>query len=398
MSTTLSNTMHSLNASPTSVLLNKVAELRRQGKDIISLNVGEPDFNTPDYIKKAGIEAINNNFTRYTAGAGILELREAIIEKLKRDNHVSYNTNAVTVAVGAKQALASAVMAVAGRGDEVIIPVPCYVSYPEMVKLAGGTPVYAPLNPNDYTLDLEAIEKVITPKTKAIIICTPNNPTGTVYSEESLRALADLAIKYDFFIITDEVYEKLIYGDVKHFSLASISEEVRDHTILVNGFSKTYAMTGWRLGYAAARQDVIQAILTIQSQTTSAPASMVQKAAVTALRGPQDDVEVMRQEFERRRDYTVNRLRSIKGITCPDVQGAFYVFFDITTYIGKRDGDTVINTDQDLCEYLLEKAYIACVPGSAYLMDNKIRVSYSTSMTNLEEALNRMEEVLSYLK
>lgn len=397
MGTTLAPRMSKFSGSPTSALIAKVAELKRQGKDIISLNVGEPDFGTPDYIKVAGMKAIADNFTKYTAGNGILELREEIIKKLKEDNHVEYSVNEVTTAVGAKQAIASSMMVIAGPGDEVLLPIPCWVSYTEMIRLAGATPVFVPVRPDNYELDLDAIKAAITSRTKAIIICTPNNPTGAVYSEESLRKLADLALAHDFFIVADEIYEKLIYDDAKHFSVASISKEVRDLTITVNGFSKAYAMTGWRIGYAAARADVIKGIMAVQSQTTSATSAISQKAAVAALRGSQHDLTIMVEEFKRRKDYVILRLNRIPGITCPPVKGAFYVYPNVQAYLGKSFGERKIATAVDLCQYLLDEALISTVPGEAYNVPGKIRISYSNSLENLEQALDRFEKALAAL-
>lgn len=398
MATTLAERMNHFSGSPTSALIATVAELKRQGKNIISLNVGEPDFGTPDYIKVAGIKAIAENFTKYTPGNGILELRQEIVKKLKEDNGVEYALNEVTTAVGAKQAIASSLMVIAGPGDEVLLPIPCWVSYTEMIRLAGAEPVFVPVRSDNYELDLDAIEKAITPKTKAIVICTPNNPTGAVYSEADLRRLADLAVKHDFFIVADEIYEKLVYDGAKHFSVASISREVRDRTITVNGFSKAYAMTGWRIGYAAARPDVIKGIMAVQSQTTSATSAISQKAAVTALQGPQYDLHDMVAEFKRRKDYVVSRLNAMPGITCPDVKGAFYVYPDVGPYLHKRFGDRSIETAVDLCQYLLDEALISTVPGEAYNVPGKIRISYSNSMENLKEALDRMEKALSALQ
>lgn len=398
MATTLAERMSKFSGSPTSALIAKVAELKRQGKDIISLNVGEPDFGTPDYIKVAGMKAIADNFTKYTPGNGILELRQAIVKKLKEDNGLDYTVNEVTTAVGAKQAIASAMMVIAGPGDEVLLPIPCWVSYTEMIRLAGATPVFVPVRQDNYELDLDAIRAAITPHTKAIVICTPNNPTGAVYSEESLRELADLAVKHDFFIVADEIYEKMVYDGAKHFSVASISREVWERTITVNGFSKAYAMTGWRIGYAAARADVIKGIMAVQSQTTSATSAISQKAALAALQGSQHDMQVMVEEFKRRKDYVVQRLNAIEGITCPDVKGAFYVYPDVQRYLGKRFGDKVIENAVDLCQYLLDEALISTVPGEAYNVPGKIRISYSNSMENLEKALDRLEHALAQLK
>ena len=398
MATTLAERMKKFSGSPTSALIAKVAELKRQGKDIISLNVGEPDFGTPDYIKVAGMKAIADNFTKYTPGNGILELRQAIVKKLKEDNGLDYTVNEVTTAVGAKQAIASAMMVIAGPGDEVLLPIPCWVSYTEMIRLAGATPVFVPVRQDNYELDLDAIRAAITPRTKAIVICTPNNPTGAVYSEESLRELADLAVKHDFFIVADEIYEKMVYDGAKHFSVASISREVWERTITVNGFSKAYAMTGWRIGYAAARADVIKEIMAVQSQTTSATSAISQKAALAALQGSQHGMQVMVEEFKRRKDYVVQRLNAMEGIVCPDVKGAFYVYPDVQPYLGKRFGDKVIENAVDLCQYLLDEALISTVPGEAYNAPGKIRISYSNSMENLEKALDRLEHALVQLK
>lgn len=397
MPTTLARRMERLQGSASGAVMNKVAQLQREGKDIISLNVGEPDFPTPDNIKAAGIEAIEKNFTKYTPGAGIIELREAIADKLRTENHIDCDVDNIAVSVGAKQAIASGIMAIAGPGDEVIIPCPCYVSYAEIVRLAGAVPVFADLNPETFRIDLDSIEAVITPRTKAIIICTPNNPTGIVYLEENLRALAQMALRYDFFILSDEIYEKLVFDGARHFSIASISPQVRDHVITVNGFSKTYAMTGWRIGYVCARPDVTEAILKIQSQNTTSVCSISQKAALEALRGSQDEIKYMVHEFERRRNYLVQRLRSLPGIICPDVQGAFYLFFDATAYLGCTFLGKKLRTDYDLCDYLLEEGGVAMMPGSDYRAPGKIRISYATSMQNLRSAMDRIEAALDAL-
>lgn len=391
--------MSKFSGSPTSALIARVAELRRQGMDIISLNVGEPDYGTPDYIKVAGIKAITDNFTKYTPGNGIIDLRKAVAKKLNEDNDIEYNANEICITVGAKQAVFNSLMVTCGEGDEVLLPIPCWVSYTEMIKLAGATPVFVPVKDSDgFVLDLDAIEKSITPKTKAIIICTPNNPTGAVYSEESLRRLAALACKHNFYIISDEIYEKLIYDGEKHFSIASISKEVRDRTITINGFSKAYAMTGWRIGYAASCSEVIEAIKSIQSQTTSATSAISQKAAFGALNGPQYDLHDMVGEFERRRTYVVDRLNAIPGITCSVPKGAFYLLPDVSSYFGKSCEGTVIRNAMDLANFLLEKALVALVPGEAFNTSGKVRISYSNSMENLCNALNRIELALALLK
>ena len=281
-------------ASVTGELSAKVTELKAQGKDVIKLNIGEPDFRPPENIAEAAIAAIEEGFSKYVAIPGIIELRKAICAKLEKDNHLVYSPNEICVSTGAKQAVMNALMALCDPGDEVIIPTPCWVSYSEMVKLTGAAPVFVPCKAETgFALNVDDIAAAVTPHTKAIIICTPNNPTGAVYSEESLRQLAALAVEHDFFIVADEIYEKLVYGGAKHFSVASISREVRDHVITVNGFSKSYAMTGWRIGYAAARADIIKGMMKVQSQTTSATSAISQKAAVAALQGPQYDLHDM---------------------------------------------------------------------------------------------------------
>ncbi len=390
MSTNLSSRMSSVKMSPTTALFAKVDELRRKGEDIVSLNVGEPDFPTPENIKEAGIKAINENFTKYTTGNGIAPLREAIIEKMKKDNGVTYEMNEVAVMVGAKQALFCALCAVAGEGDEVIIPYPCYVSYPDIVALAGAKPVLVKRK-DDFSLDLEAIESAITEHTKAVIICTPDNPTGKVYGEDELKGLADLAISRDFFVISDEIYEKIIYGKNRHVSISTF-DGMKDRTVVVNGFSKTYSMTGWRLGYLCARSDVVGAAVKVQSQSTTTPPSISQYAAIEALNGPQDSVELMRSEFEKRRDFVQEGLSSIPGVICHDIQGAFYAFFDIRAFLGKEyEGYGVIDDDSRLCEYLLEKHHVAMMPGSAYFAPGFVRISFASSMEVLKMAIERLE-------
>ena len=394
----LAQRMSNFALSPTAAILTKVTELRAQGKDIISLNVGEPDFDTPAHIKAAAQAALEDNFTRYTPERGLTPLREAIARKLREENGIAYTPDEITVTVGAKQAIFSAVMVLCGEGDEVLLPIPCWVSYTEMIKLAGARPVFVPVREDNYELDMAAIEAAITPRTKAIILCTPNNPTGAVYSEESLRRLAHLAVQHDFFIVADEIYEKLIYDDAGHFSIASISREVWERTVTVNGFSKAYAMTGWRVGYAAGPAHIIRGIMAMQSQTTSCTNATAQKAALAALEGPQGDVEAMRMEFARRRDFIVGRLNAMEGVTCPPVHGAFYVYPDVTGYLGKSFAGKKIDTAVALCEYLLEEALISVVPGEAFSLGGKLRISYSNSMENLEKAMDRMEAALKKLQ
>lgn len=393
----LAKRLDKFSGSATSAINSKLEELRRAGQEIISLNIGEPDFITPDHIRFAGIKAITDGFTKYTRTNGILELRTAIADKLLRDNNISYKPNEICITNGAKQAISNSIMAVCDEGDEVIIPVPCWVSYTEMVKLSGAKPIQVKCR-DDFSLDLNAIEAAITPATKAIIICTPNNPSGAVYSEESLRALADLAVKYDFFVITDEIYEKIIYDDYKHFSIASISQEVWERTITVNGCSKAYAMTGWRMGYVAARQDIIKAIMKIQSQTTSSTCAIAQKAALAAVSLTQEPTDEMVKVFWERRDYVCKRISEIPGLSCPKPHGAFYVLVDVRSYFGKKCGDIVINNAIDLTAYLLDKVHVSVVQGEAYNIAGYIRISYATSMDDLKRALDSIQSALAELQ
>lgn len=395
----LAERMSHFSGSPTSALIAKVAELRAQGQNIISLNVGEPDFGTPDNIKCGAIKAIVDNFTKYTAGNGIIELRKLIVKKLKEDNNLEYTTDEICATVGAKQAIFNSVMAIAGPGDEVILPIPCWVSYTEMIKFAGAKPVFVPVSEeNGYDLDVDAIAKAITPNTRGIIICTPNNPSGAVYSEATLRELAKLAVEHDFYIIADEIYEKLIYDGEKHFSIGSISKEVWEHTITVNGFSKAYAMTGWRLGYVASTKEVIDGIKKIQSQTTSATSAISQKAGVAALAGPQHDLEVMVAEFDKRRKYMLQRLAEMPGVSCTTPKGAFYLLPDFSCYFGKKYQGKEIKNAIDFANTLLAAELVALVPGEAFNIPGKVRMSYSNSLENLGAAMDRIQKFVSELQ
>lgn len=395
----LAERMSHFSGSPTSALIAKVAELRAQGQNIISLNVGEPDFGTPDNIKCGAIKAIVDNFTKYTAGNGIIELRKLIAKKLKEDNNLEYTTDEICATVGAKQAIFNSVMAIAGPGDEVILPIPCWVSYTEMIKFAGAKPVFVPVSEeNGYDLDVDAIAKAITPNTRGIIICTPNNPSGAVYSEATLRELAKLAVEHDFYIIADEIYEKLIYDGEKHFSIGSISKEVWEHTITVNGFSKAYAMTGWRLGYVASTKEVIDGIKKIQSQTTSATSAISQKAGVAALSGPQHDLQVMVAEFDKRRKYMLQRLAEMPGVSCTTPKGAFYLLPDFSCYFGKKYQGKEIKNAIDFANTLLAAELVALVPGEAFNIPGKVRMSYSNSLENLGAAMDRIQKFVSELQ
>ncbi len=393
MSTTLSKKMGELRLSPTSALFEKVADMKRNGIEVLSLCVGEPDAKTPEHIKEAGIDAIHNDMTRYTPGSGMHECKLAVQEKLQRDNHLSYELDEITISVGAKQGITSAIMAVAGEGDEVIIPVPCYVSYPDMVKLAGATPVFVKKK-DDFHLDVEAIRAAVTEHTKALILCTPNNPTAVVYQQEELAEVAKLAKEKDFFVISDEIYENLVYGGKKHMSIASFAE-IKDRVILVNGVSKSYSMTGWRVGYVCGRKDVIAAIVKVQSQITTCVSGISQKAAVAALTGPQEVVTEMVANFEKRRNFVMAQVDTIPGLFCNEIEGAFYAFLDVRKFLGKSVDGKVIADDTALCNYFLEEYQLALMPGSAYFLDGFIRISFATSMLELQTAFTRMKEGFS---
>lgn len=375
-----------------------LSDLKEKNIDVIGLNAGEPDFNTPENIINACTNAMKAGSTKYTKVSGIQQLREAICAKLKKDNQVDYETDQVIVCTGAKQALYNAVLAVVNPGDEVIIPKPCWVSYVEIVKLAQGVPVLVDTVPGSFALDLEAIERAVTDKTRAVIINTPNNPTGAVYSEASLRLLGNLSVKNGFYVIADEVYEKLIYGKGRHVCIASLSQQIYQQAIIINGFSKAYAMTGWRLGYAAGPRDVIRSMASLQGHTTSNSTTFVQYAGVEALRGPQDSMEVMRRAFDERRRYLVEVLNSIPGIECANAEGAFYLMPDVSAYFGKKTpaGDT-IKDSTDFCSYLLEEARVAVVPGAAFEAPEKVRVAYSNSLENLKKAIEKIRQALSKL-
>lgn len=395
----LSQRIKNMSPSATVALTARVGDLKRQGVDIISFNVGEPDFNTPENINKEAIKAIKDGFTKYTAAAGILELREAICKKLKKDNNVEYKPSQITVGTGAKQSLANAILAICNEGDEVILPTPCWVSYTELIKLAQGKPVFIDTDEkNGYQLDIDKIKASITNRTKAIIINTPNNPTGAVYSKEALTQLGNLAVKNNFYIISDEVYEKLVYDGEKHVCIAQMSPEIKEKTIIINGLSKAYAMTGWRIGYAAGPEEIIKGINSLQSHMTSNTNSISQKAAIEALNGPQDEVEFMRQKFDERRVYLLNRLRNMKDIECVEPKGAFYVLPNVSKLFGKRYEDKILKNSLDIAEFLLEKAHVAVVPGAAFEAADCIRISYSNSIENIKKGMDRFEEALMMLK
>ncbi|MDR1104002.1 MAG: pyridoxal phosphate-dependent aminotransferase [Endomicrobium sp.] len=391
----ISKRVQSIKPSPTLAIDAKAKALKAQGLDIINFGVGEPDFDTPQSIKNAAINAINSGFTKYCPVPGTLEIKNAIIEKLKRDNSLVYTPEQIIVSSGAKHSLYNLFQSIIDDGDEVIVPAPYWVSYPDMIALAGGKSVIVQTtDKTNFKATPEDIEKALTPKTKAIVINSPSNPTGVTYSQEELKAIADVCVKHKIFIISDDIYEKLVYDNFKFTSIAQVSPQAKELTITINGVSKAYAMTGWRIGYAAGPKDIISAMSKIQSQSTSNACSISIKAAVEALNGSQECVEDMRKEFEKRRDYIVTRLNSIHGITCRKPEGAFYVFPNIKGLLGKTFNSKTINTDLEFADYLLNYAKIAVVPGAAFGAEGYIRLSYATSIENIKSGMDRLETAL----
>ena len=391
----ISKRASSIKPSPTLAISAKAKKLKSEGVDIINFGIGEPDFDTPQNIKKAAIDAINNGFTKYCPVAGTPDLKKAIISKFKEDNNLDYLPEEIIVSCGAKHSLYNIFQAVFDPGDEVIIPSPYWVSYPDMAILAGALPVIVSTDDKtNFKVTAKQIEHVITPKTKALILNSPSNPTGNTYTFEELKEIAKVCIEHRLLIISDEIYEKLVYDKFKYYSIAQVSKEVQKQTLVVNGVSKAFAMTGWRIGYCAGPKEIIAAMTKIQSQSTSNPTSISLKATTEALNGPKEEMEKMRQEFEKRRNYIVEKLNSIKGIKCVKPNGAFYVFPNISKLLGKKYGDKTINTDVELCEYLLDNARIAVVPGSAFGLPGYIRLSYATSMENIIEGISRLEKAL----
>lgn len=383
-----------LSPSETLKVSAKAKELIRAGKSVISLSAGEPDFKTPKHICDAAIKAINDGFHGYTMNTGTPELREAISKKLKRDNNVEIDPGQIVLSNGAKQSIGFTILATIDEGDEVIIPSPYWVSYPEMVKLAEGTPVILKTSiQNNYKLTIEDLEKSITKKTKAIILCSPSNPTGAMYNREELKAIADVLKQHpDILIFSDEIYEYIAF-DEEHTSILEVAPELANRTVIINGFSKGFAMTGWRLGYMAGPAEIASAVAKIQSQETSAPSSISQKAGQAAYEGPMDKIMEMKEAFRSRRNYIVKALQEIPGLKCFMPSGAFYVFPDCSEYLGRKSGDgTEINTSTDLCIYMLEKHGVAIVPGDAFGEPSGFRISYAVSMDELKEAVSRLEK------
>jgi len=383
-----------MSPSPTMAITSKAKEMRAKGIDVIGFGAGEPDFDTPEHIKEAAKRAIDEGFTKYTPPAGIPELRKAVAEKLKDENGIDYDVSQIVITDGAKQALFSLMLSVIEEGDEVIIPAPYWVTYPEQVKFAGGKPVFIETKEeNEFSLTLEDIEPAVTERTKLLILCTPNNPTGSVINREELERIGKFCAERGILIASDECYEKLTYDGFKHTSIASISEEIKSITITINALSKAFSMTGWRIGYAAGPEEIISSMIKINSQSISNVNSIAQKAAVAALTGSQDFLKEWLKAFDERRRYMVEKLNKIPGVKCLLPRGAFYAFPNVKELIEKAE----LKDDFQLADYLLEKAKIAVVPGSAFGMAGYLRLSYATSMENIVEGLRRFKEAVEEL-
>lgn len=394
----LSARLNRLAPSATLAMSQRSNELKASGVDVVNLSVGEPDFNTPDHIKEAAKKAIDENYSRYSPVPGYPVLREAIVEKLKRENNLEYKSSQIICSNGAKQSVCNVVMSLVGEGDEVIVPAPYWVSYTQMVKLADGVPVTVATGlEQNFKMSPEQLEKAITPQTRALILCSPSNPTGSIYSYEELEALAEVLKKHErVMVISDEIYEHINYTG-KHASMAQVPG-MKERTVIINGVSKAYAMTGWRIGFAAGEEWVIKACNKLQGQYTSGPCSVSQMAAAAAFAGPQECVETMRRAFECRKNLIVSLAREIPGLEVNDPEGAFYLFPKCSSYFGKKDGDTVIKDSNDMALYLLDKGHVATVSGDAFGAPGYFRMSYATDEDSIRKAMKRIAEALAKLK
>jgi aspartate aminotransferase len=394
----LSKKVANAEASLTLALTAIAKQMKADGIDVVSLTAGEPDFPTPAHIKRAAVQALDENFTKYTVNAGIIELRSAIADKFRRDNNVIVEPSNILVSNGAKHSIFNALQAICNRGDEVIIPAPYWVSYPEAVKLVDAVPVILKTTERtDFKITASQLQRAVTKKTKALILCSPSNPTGSVYTQEELEAIGEVVRKTGIYVIADEIYEKVIYDHARHFSLGSLPA-IKDLVITVNGVSKAYSMTGWRIGYMAAAKEIIEAAGKVQSQVTSAPSSISQRAAAAAIAGPEDEVRAMTAEFLKRRDYMLGELKSMDRITCTTPQGAFYLFPNVSGLYGSSFNGKKIKNGDDVTQYLLEECRVVTVPGSGFGAKNNLRLSYACSMEELQKAAARMRQGFQQLK
>ncbi|ACV63134.1 aminotransferase class I and II [Desulfofarcimen acetoxidans DSM 771] len=384
-----------ISPSPTLSIDAQAKKMKAEGEKVVNFGVGEPDFDTPEHIKAAAVEAIQAGLTKYTPVAGIEPLKKAIVNKLKVDNKLDFQTNQIVVSSGAKHSLYNTFQVLCQEGDEVILPAPYWVSYMEQIKLTGAVPrIIEAREENGYKITPEEFSRAVNEKTRAVLINSPSNPTGAVYTRAELEALGEIIVKHNITVISDEIYEKLIYDNLEHISIASLSSELKELTIIINGVSKAYAMTGWRIGYAAAPVQIAKAMSDLQSHATSNASSIAQAASVAAIQGNQQPLETMRVEFAKRRDYMLQRLQAIPGVKCEKPGGAFYLFPDISGYFGKSYKSRIINSSTDLAELLLQEVKVALVPGIAFGCDKNFRLSYATSMENIKEGLDRIADFL----
>lgn len=395
----LSKKAGNISPSITLTITAKANELKAQGVDVVSFGAGEPDFNTPENIINSAIKAMHDGKTKYTPAGGILELKKTICKKFKNDNELDYIPEQITISTGAKQCLANTFMAILNPGDEVLIPIPYWVSYPELVKLADGVPVFVETSKeNNYKYTIADLEKAVSNKTKAILLNSPNNPTGTIYHKDELEEIAQFAKKHDLLIVSDEIYEKLIYDEEKHISIASLSQDAYERTIVINGVSKTYAMTGWRLGYVAASKEITKLMTSIQSHMTSNVNTITQYAAIEALNGPVEDLNNMVKEFEKRRNFMIDRLSKIDGVSIIRPNGAFYIMVNISSYFNTSFKGEEIKNSVDFAKVLLDEEKVAVIPGAGFGLDEYIRLSYATSMNIIETGIDRIATFLGKIR
>jgi len=394
----LSKRAQKISASLTLAISAKANKLKAAGEDVVSFGAGEPDFDTPEYICEAAREALEVGFTRYTAASGYEDLKNAVKDKLKRDNNLEYDTDQIIVSNGAKHSLFNTFQAILNPGDEVIIPVPYWLTYPETVKMGGGKPVFIETKEEEgFKINIERLQEMVNEKTKSLILNSPSNPTGSIYNKEELEAIAKVAVDNEIIVVSDEIYEKIVYDGNEHISIASLNEDIKDLTIVINGVSKAYAMTGWRIGYAAGPQEIIEIMSNIQSHATSNPNSIAQYASNAGLRGDHSFMEERRNKFSERRDYMYDKINSIEGLSCLKPGGAFYIMMNIEDIIGKNIAGEKIQDSFSFAEQLLEVKKVAVVPGVAFGADNFIRLSYANSLENIKKGLQRISEFVSEL-
>lgn len=395
---TISRRAQGIKPSPTLTITAKAKAMKAEGIDVIGFGAGEPDFDTPDHIKKAAIKALDNGFTKYTAAGGIDELKDAVIAKFKRDNGLDYDRTQILISCGGKHSLYNVAQVLFETGDEVIIPSPYWVSYPPIVTLADALPVILETTEESgFKMDLNTLKRTITKRTKALVLNSPCNPTGTTYTKGELREIANIVLEREIYVISDEIYEKIVYDGFQCVSIASFDKEIKERTIIVHGVSKTYSMTGWRIGFAAGPSSIIGAMNKVQGQSTSNPTSISQKASQEALNGPQHVVEAMVGEFQKRRNYVIDRLNSFEGVSCVKPVGAFYAFPNISTYLGKSYGGKPMRNSMDLADHLLDVARVAVIPGVSFGTEGFERLSFATSMENIKIGMDRIEKALREL-